>query len=65
MSHMIPLRQLSLALTVGLTFTGAPASVQTRGGVPALPPLDGPVLINTDAVARVRVVPVAGALSHP
>ena len=48
-----------------LAFVGASASAQTRGGVPALPPPDGPVVINTDVVPRVRVVPIASGLSHP
>ncbi len=65
MSHMTPVRHLSLALTLGLALAGGPASAQTRGGVPARPPPDGPVSINTDVVPRVRVVPIAGGLSHP
>ena len=65
MSHMTPVRHLSIAFTFGLALAGGPASAQTRGGVPALPPPDGPVVINTDVVPRVRVVLIAGGLSHP
>lgn len=61
-------RSRPLALTLGLStvLAGAgAATAQTRGGVPALPPPDHPVVINTDVVPRVRVVPVTGGLSHP
>ncbi len=64
MSH-IRVRHLLFALTFALAFSAGAASAQTRGGVPALPPPDQPVVINTDVVPRVRVVPVVGGLSHP
>jgi glucose/arabinose dehydrogenase len=65
MSHMTGLRHPCFALTFALALSGGSASAQTRGGVPALPPPDGPVVINTDVVPRVRVVPIASGLSHP
>ena len=67
MSQMARLRHPWFTLICGLALAGgsASASGQTRGGVPALPPPDRPVVINTDVVPRVRVVPVASGLSHP
>ena len=65
MSHMTRVRPLLVVLTFALPLSGGFASAQTRGGVPALPPPDGPVVINTDVVPRVRVVPIASGLSHP
>ena len=58
-------RLLSFAFAFALALLAGSASAQTRGGVPALPPPDGPVVINTDVVPRVRVVPIASGLSHP
>ena len=65
MSHMTRVRRPCIALTFALAFGAGSTSAQTRGGVPALPPPDGPVVINTDVVPRVRVVPIASGLSHP
>jgi len=76
MSHRTPFRRLSFTPTIAFTFALAvglslsavfagPASAQRRGGVPALPPPMGPIVINTDVVPEVRVVPVASGLSHP
>jgi len=65
MSQMTRLRHPCFALAFALAFFGGSASAQTRGGVPALPPPDGPFVINTDVVPRVRVVPIASGLSHP
>ena len=65
MSHMTRVRRPCIALTFALAFSGGSASAQDRGGVPALPPPDRPVVINTDVVPRVRVVPIASGLSHP
>ncbi len=65
MSQMIRVRRLFFQLTFLLALSGGSASAQTRGGVPALPPPDRPVVINTDVVPRVRVVPIARGLSHP
>ncbi len=65
MRHMTRVRPLLVALTFALVLSGGSASAQTRGGVPALPPPDGPIVINTDVVPRVRVVPIVGGLSHP
>ena len=67
MSQTRSIRLLPFALTFALAFGLAAefASAQTRGGVPALPPPDRPVVINTDVVPRVLVVPMASGLSHP
>ena len=68
MSHMTRVRRLLFALTFALALSalsGGSASAQRRGGVPALPPPDRPVVINTDVVPLVRVVPIASGLSHP
>ena len=72
MSHMIRVRRLPFAPTFALAIAlvvsalaAGPASAQRRGGVPALPPPDGPVVINTDVVPQVRVVPIVSGLSHP
>ena len=51
MSHMTRVRRPCIALTFALAFSGGSASAQDRGGVPALPPPDRPVVINTDVVA--------------
>lgn len=69
MSQTTRARSLSVApmltLVLSLTLSSGSTSAQTRGGVPALPPPDRPVVINTDVVPRVRVVPIARGLSHP
>ena len=72
MSHMIRVRRLLFAPTIALAialalsaFSSGSASAQGRGGVPALPPPDRPIVINTDVVPQVRVVPVVSGLSHP
>jgi glucose/arabinose dehydrogenase len=66
MCQMTRLRFLLFVLTFALALSATSASAQTtRGGVPALPPPDRPVVINTDVVPEVRVVPVASGLSHP
>ena len=77
MSHMIRVRRLlftptiTLAIALALSaFSSGSASAQgrggvQRGGVPALPPPDRPIVINTDVVPQVRVVPVVSGLSHP
>ena len=54
-----------LLLPLAVALVGVSASGQRRDGVPALPPPDAPVVIRTAEVSRVRVVPVAGGLSHP
>jgi glucose/arabinose dehydrogenase len=66
-----------MVLTFALTFAFALSAVSSgsvaaqtaprpqRGGVPALPPPDRPVIINTDVVPEVRVVPIVSGLSHP
>jgi len=65
MSQMTRIRRPFFALTLALVVSGGSVSAQTRGGVPALPPPDRPVVINTDVVPQVRVVPIVSGLSHP
>ena len=65
MSQMTRIRCPFFALTFALLLSGGSVSAQTRGGVPALPPPDRPVVINTDVVPQVRVVPIVSGLSHP
>ncbi len=65
MSHLFRLRRPLFALTLALTLAGVSMSAQRRDGVPALPPPDGPVVLHTAEVPRIRVVPIAGGLSHP
>ncbi len=65
MSQMTRIRRPFFALTFALILSGGSVSAQTRGGVPALPPPDRPVVINTDVVPQVRVVPIVSGLSHP
>ena len=68
MSQMTRVRPFLFALAFALALSALSsesASAQRRGGVPALPPPDRPVVINTDVVPEVRVVPIAGGLSHP
>ena len=68
MSHMIRVRRLLFALAFAVALSAVSsgfASAQRRGGVPALPPPDRLVVINTDVVPLVRVVPIVSGLSHP
>ena len=65
MSHLSWLRRPLFALTLTLAVVGVSASAQRRNGVPALPPPAGPVVLHTAEVPRIRVVPIAGGLSHP
>ena len=65
MSHLSWLRRPLFALTLTLAVVGVSASAQRRNGGPALPPPAGPVVLHTAEVPRIRVVPIAGGLSHP
>jgi glucose/arabinose dehydrogenase len=65
MSELFPIRHPLFAFTLALALVGVSASAQRRDGGPALPPPDAPVVLNTAEVPRIRVVPVAGGLSHP
>ncbi len=56
-----PLLAVTLALAVGSVSSFA----QRRDGVPALPPPDRQVVLRTAEVPRIRVVVIAGGLSHP
>ena len=63
MSRLSRLRRPVFALALALV--GVSTSAQRRDGVPALPPPDGPVVLHTAEVPRIRVVPLATGLSHP
>ena len=65
MSHLSRLRRPLFALTLALALVGVSMSAQRRDGVPAVPPPEGPVVLNTAEVPRIRVVPVATGLEHP
>ena len=67
MRHLLHARSLFrlFLIPLALALVGASASAQRRDGVPALPPPDGPVVLHTAEVPRIRVVPIAGGLSHP
>ena len=65
MGHLSRLRRPLFVLTLALALVGVSMSAQRRDGVPAVPPPDGPVVLHTAEVARIRVVPVATGLSHP
>ena len=65
MSHLFRPRRPLFALTFAFALVGVTASAQRRDGVPALPPPEGPVVLHTAEVPRIRVVPVARGLSHP
>ena len=65
MSHLFRRRRPLFALTLTLALFGVSTSAQRRDGVPALPPPDGPVVLYTAEVPRIRVVPIARGLSHP
>ena len=65
MSHRPRLRYQLLASALALVLAAASVSVQRRDGVPALPPPDRPMVLHTAEVPRIRVVPIAGGLSHP
>ena len=64
MSHLLRLRRPLFALTLALTLAGASTSAQRLDGVPPRPPPDGPVVLHTAEVPRIRVVPIASGLSH-
>ncbi len=60
MSHLFRLRRPLFALSFALTLAVVSMSAQRRDGVPALPPPDGPVVLRTAEVPRIRVVPIVG-----
>ena len=65
MSHLSRLPRPFSAFTLALLLVGVTASAQRRDYIPALAPPDGPVVMHTAEVSRIRVVPVVGGLSHP
>ena len=65
MSHLSRLRRPLFLVTLVFALVGVSTSAQRRDGVPALPPPDGPVVLHTAEVPRIRVVPVVAGLSHP
>ena len=68
--HVRPARIAAFA-AIALALFQTPAAAQTaqrataHRGVPALPPPDRPVVLHTAEQPRIRVIPVAGGLSHP
>ena len=65
MAHPFRIRRAFFLCVLAFALVGVPASAQNRAGVPAVPPPDGPVVLQTTDVARIRVVPIVGGLSHP
>ena len=65
MIHLSRLCRPLFALALALAILGVSTSAQRRDGIPALPPPDGPVVLNSAEVPRIRVVPVVSGLSHP
>ena len=63
MTHMACPRVTALALACLLA--AGSVSAQRRDFIPPLPPPEGPVVLYTAEVQRIRVVPVTGDLSHP
>ena len=70
MAHSFRIRRAFFLCVLAFALVGVPASAQNRAGVPAVPPPDRPVVLQTtfdarDDIARIRVVPVVRGLSHP
>ena len=71
MSQLFCDRGQVFLLAVVLVLVGISTSAQNRQGatslrgVPGLPPPDRPVVLYTAEQPRIRVVPIAGGLSHP
>ena len=65
MAHPFRIRRAFFLYVLAFALVGVPASAQNRAGVPAVPPPDRPVVLQTTDVARIRVVPIVGGLSHP
>ena len=64
MSHLFRPRRCLLALVLVGVALGS-SSAQRRDFIPPVPPPDGPVVLHTGEVNRIRVVPVVGGISHP
>jgi glucose/arabinose dehydrogenase/alkylhydroperoxidase family enzyme len=64
-SYLSRLRRPLFALALFVILAGITTSAQRRDYLPAVPPPDEPVVMYTGEVQRIRVVPVAGGLSHP
>ena len=54
-----------MALSLSCLLAAGSVSAQRRDFIPPLPPPEGPVVLYTAEVQRIRVVPVTGGLSHP
>ena len=57
MAHPFRIRRAFFLCVLAFALVGVPASGQNRAGVPAVPPPDRPVVLQTTDVARIRVVP--------
>ena len=62
--HLSPGRPSLLAFALLVATVSLPSAQQGRSIVPAVAPPDDPVILYT-AEYRIRVVPIAGGLSHP
>ena len=70
MHHLSRARRTLIPSVLALALAAVSASAQNRQDVPAVPPPDRPVVLQTtfdarDDVARIRVVPVVRGLTHP
>ena len=54
-----------MALSLSCLLAAGSVSAQRRDFIPPVPPPEGPVVLYTAEVQRIRVVPVTGDLSHP
>ena len=65
MRHLSRARRPLCALVVALAVVVIPASAQNPSSPRQVPPPDGPVVLYSTEYPRIRVVPIAGGLSHP
>ena len=65
MRHLSRARRPLCALVVALAVVVIPASAQNPSSLRQVPPPDGPVVLYSTEYPRIRVVPIAGGLSHP
>ena len=65
MSYLPRPPAFALGLACLLMVMAGSVSAQRRDFIPAVPAPDGPVVLPTAEVRRIRVVPVVGGLSHP
>jgi len=65
MSHLSRPQCQLFAFSVLLALAVVSVTAQRRDGIPAVPALTTPRVLNTAEVPRIRAVPVATGLSHP